>query len=44
MDIKYERKKKLGLIVLILMFQKEVADRIISNFNTKRLWKINNFS
>ena len=29
---------------LSLMFQKEVADRIIAKFNTSQLWKINNFS
>ena len=29
---------------LILMFQKEVADRIIAQFNTSSLWKIINFS
>jgi 16S rRNA (adenine1518-N6/adenine1519-N6)-dimethyltransferase len=29
---------------LILMFQKEVADRIIAKFNTSALWKIVNFS
>ena len=25
---------------LVLMFQKEVADRIISNFNSSKIWKI----
>ena len=29
---------------LVLMFQKEVADRIIANYNTFKLWKIINFS
>ena len=30
----YKFKKDFGLIYLILMFQKEVADRIIAKFNT----------
>ena len=29
---------------MILMFQKEVADRIIANVNTSKLWKIINIS
>ena len=29
-----------GLIILILMFQKEVADRIISDFNSKNYGRL----
>ena len=34
MDIKFE-SKKIWFDCLVLMFQKEVADRIISKFNTR---------
>ena len=33
-------KKKFGLIVLYLMFQKEVADRIISKFNSSNYGRL----
>ena len=36
-------KKDYWFSDLILMFQKEVADRIIAKFNTSYLWKIINF-
>ena len=32
--------KKIFSKKFILMFQKEVADRIIAKFNEKKLWKI----
>ena len=35
--------KKIWFSSLILMFQKEVADRIVSKFNTFKLWKIINY-
>ena len=35
--------KKFWFNELILMFQKEVADRIIAKSNTSKLWKIINF-
>ena len=43
MDFKF-RKEKFWFNCLILMFQKEVADRIISKFNSSKYGRLINIS